>query len=317
MKTIETVQTVQRSKSWKKWFRAEHIPLWLMLLPSIVYLVMFCYAPMVGVILAFKKYHVGKGIFGSPWVGFKNFEFLFASSDAWVITRNTVVYSVITMFLNKALSVVLAIILNEVRPKRLTKVFQTIFMMPHFLSWVIIAMIVGAFLSKEKGLVNQILIAMGKDPVAWYQNIQFWPPFIIFLQMWKGVGYGTVLYLATISGISQDYYEAAMLDGASRFQLARYITIPHLSTVISITIIMGMSSIFRSDIGLFYTVPQNSGALYPVTQTLDTYIYLGLQHGGNIGMNAAAGLYQTVVGFLLVLLTNWIVSKINPENSMF
>lgn len=208
--------------------------------------------------------------------------------------------------------------LSSLRSGRLAKAFQTIYMMPYFLSWAVVAIIAAAFLERSNGYVNHILQMFGQEGlVDWYQKISIWPPLLVFINAWKGVGYQAVMYLAVISGISRDYYEAAMLDGASRLQQAVYITIPHLRFIIAVSLIMAMGGIFRGDFGLFYTVTKDSGTLYPVTNVIDTYIYRGLKNQVNLGMTTAAGLFQSVVGFVFVLLANRIVSKVDPDSAMF
>ncbi len=307
-----------QSRKKRKIFKRQDIPLYIMAAPTVVLLLLFSYFPMVGLILAFKKYNVGKGIFGSSFVGLDNFEYLFASSDALIIVRNTVLYNVVFIFLNTVLAVVLALLLGELHSKKGAKLFQTAFMMPHFLSWAVVAILVSAFLERSNGYVNQVLQMLGQEGLTdWYQKISLWPPLLVFINAWKGVGYKAVMYLAVISGISSEYYEAAVLDGASRFQQARYITIPHLRTIISISLIMDMGHIFRGDFGLFYTVTQDNGMLYPVTNVIDTYIYRGLMTQANVGMSAAAGLFQSVVGCIFVLLANKVVRKIDEESAMF
>lgn len=302
----------------KSFFQLETLPLHLMALPVLVYLLIFCYTPMIGLVMAFQDLNISKGVFSSPFVGLKNFEFLFSSSDAWIITRNTVCYNLVFIVVNMSLAVILSLMLNELRSARYAKTLQTVFMMPYFLSITVVAIIVNAFLSRNYGLVNQVIRSMGgAGKTNWYMKREFWPPFLVFVNAWKGVGYSTVLYLAVISGISDEYYEAAVLDGANRFQQAYYITLPHLRFVISISLIMAMGGIFRGDFGLFYTVTNNSGKLYPVTDVIDTYIYRGLMTMSNVGMSTAAGLYQSLVGFVLVLLCNAVVRKIDPDTSMF
>ena len=298
--------------------KKEDIPLYFMAAPAVVLLILFNYLPMSGLILAFKKYNVGKGIWGSEFNGLENFKFLFASSDAFIITRNTVLYNIVFIFLNMVLAVLMALLLSELHSKRMSKVFQTIYMMPHFLSWAVVAIVLSAFLERSNGYVNYVLQMLGHEGlIDWYQKISIWPPLLVFVNAWKNVGYQAVMYLAVISGISSDYYEAAVLDGASRFQQALYITIPHLRTIIAISLIMAMAGVFRGDFGLFYTVTQDSGVLYPVTNVIDTYIYRGLLNQVNVGMTAAAGLFQSVVGFVFVLLANKIISRIDPDSAMF
>jgi putative aldouronate transport system permease protein len=302
----------------KRFFKREDITLYVMALPGFLFLVLFCYTPMAGLVIAFQDYHNQAGILGSPFVGLKNFQFLFSTSDAFTITRNTVLYNLVFIVVNMFLAVLMALVLSVLRNKRTAKVLQTIYMMPFFLSYAVINIIVYAFLYRDHGIVNMFFRALGSESlVNWYQQITIWPPLLVFVNAWKGVGYGTVLYLAVISGISQEYYEAAMLDGASKFQQAIHITVPHLRFMVGISLIMSIGSIFRGDFGLFYTVPRNSGMLYPVTDVIDTYIYRALINLNNVGMSSAAGLYQSVVGFVLILVANAVVKKIDPENGMF
>lgn len=299
-------------------FKREDAALYVMALPTVIFLIVFCYVPMFGLVMAFQDFNVGKGIFHSPFVGLKNFEFLFTSTDSWVITRNTVCYNVAFLVLNTVLAVVMALLLSELRSRKTAKVLQTVYMLPYFLSWTVVAIVLIAFLDKTNGLVNQTIQYFGgKGRTDWYKKREIWPLLLIGINAWKNVGYSTVLYLAVISGISQDYYEAAVLDGANKFQQALYITVPHLRMVVCISIILAMGSVFRADFGLFYSVTRNSGRLYPVTDVIDTYIYRGLTKVSNVGMSTAAGLYQSVVGLIMVLLTNWVVTKIDPESSMF
>ena len=289
----------------------------LMALPTVIILVIFSYLPMLGLVMAFQDYVPSKGFLGSGFVGFKNFEFLFATKDAWVITRNTVGYNTIFILLNTFLAVALSVMLSQLHSKGLAKTFQTVFIMPHFLSMAVVAIIVYAFLSPTSGYVNHILEALGGRGKNWYITRSVWPGLLIFISAWKHVGYSAVVYLASISGISSEYYEAAMLDGAGKMQQIWYITLPHLRTMITIMLILNIGNIFRGDFGLFYTVTQNNGMLYPVTDVIDTYIYRALTTLNNTGMTTAAGLYQSVVGFILVLAANGIVTKIDPDSALF
>ncbi len=312
----EATHNIRQKK--RRFFRREDLALYVMALPTIIFLVMFAYAPMFGLIMAFQDLNITKGILGSPYVGFKNFEFLFSTTDAYVITRNTVLYNLAFMTVNTLVAVIMALMLSELRNRRMAKGLQTVYMLPHFLSWTVVAIVLTAFLDRSYGVVNQIIIATGgKGMVDWYRQKDIWPPLLVFINAWKGVGYSTVLYLAVISGISEEYYEAAVLDGASKFQQARFITLPHLRFVISISLIMAMGSIFRGDFGLFYSVTKDSGRLYAVTDVIDTYIYRGLTKLSNVGMSTAAGLYQSAVGFIFLLGANWVVTKIDPESAMF
>ena len=312
----EATHNIRQKK--RRFFRREDLALYVMALPTIIFLVMFAYAPMFGLIMAFQDLNITKGILGSPYVGFKNFEFLFSTTDAYVITRNTVLYNLAFMTVNTLVAVIMALMLSELRNRRMAKGLQTVYMLPHFLSWTVVAIVLTAFLDRSYGVVNQFIVATGgKGMVDWYRQKDIWPPLLVFINAWKGVGYSTVLYLAVISGISEEYYEAAVLDGASKFQQARFITLPHLRFVISISLIMAMGSIFRGDFGLFYSVTKDSGRLYAVTDVIDTYIYRGLTKLSNVGMSTAAGLYQSAVGFVFLLGANWVVTKIDPESAMF
>ena len=305
-------------KKKRRFFRREDLALYVMALPTVVFLLMFCYAPMFGLIMAFQDFKVTSGFFGSKFVGLANFKYLFTTTDAWIITRNTVCYNLVFIVVNTFVAVVMALMLSELTSRPLAKTLQTIYMLPYFLSWTVVAIVVSAFLDREYGVVNKIIQATGgKGKTDWYKQKELWPPLLVFIHAWKGVGYNTVLYLAVISGISQDYYEAAVLDGATKFQQARYITLPHLRFVISISLIMAMGGIFRGDFGLFYSVTKDSGRLYPVTDVIDTYIYRGLRTLGNVGMSTAAGFYQSLVGFLVLLGANWVVNKIDPDSAMF
>lgn len=313
-----TAMSTSKAPQKKKKYRAEDWQLYVMAAPTIIFLLIFCYAPMFGLVMAFQELNITKGIFGSPFVGLANFKFLFATTDAWIITRNTVCYNLVFIALNMVLAVTLAMLLSELRSQKTAKVLQTIYMLPYFLSWAVVAIIVTAFLDKQNGLVNNIIRQLGgKGNVDWYKRRDVWPFLLVGINAWKGVGYSTVLYLAVISGISHDYYEAAVLDGATKFQQARYITLPHLRFVIGISLIMALGGIFRGDFGLFYSVTKDSGRLYAVTDVIDTYIYRGLTKLSNVGMSTAAGLYQSVVGLVLVLTVNAIVNKIDPDSAMF
>lgn len=289
----------------------------IMALPTTICLLLFAYAPMFGLVMAFQDYNVSKGFLGSSFVGLKNFEFLFATSDAWVITRNTVLYNVAFIVLGTFCAVLLSIMLSEMYFSRTAKVLQTIFIMPNFLSIAVIAIIVYAFLSPTTGYINSILKSLGQPAVSWYTTPDIWPPLLIFVRLWQGTGYSAVVYLASISGISNEYYEAAMLDGATKLQQIRYITIPNLRFIITIQLIMSIGSMFRGDIGLFYTVTMNNGALYPVTDVIDTYVFRALTKMNNPGMATAAGLYQSVVGLVLILIANKIVTKVDPDSALF
>lgn len=294
------------------------VPIYIMVLPGILYLIINNYIPMFGVIIAFKKLNFSKGIFGSDWCGFKNFEFLFATKDAWTITRNTIGYNVLFFVIGNVLAITLAICLNEILSKRASKVYQTVILLPYLMSWVIIGYLTYAFLSGETGLINKsILQPLGLEAVNFYQDTRYWPFILVLVNTWKAVGYSMIIYYSSIVGISADYYEAARIDGASKWQQIKSITLPLLKPTIITLLILAIGQVFRSDFGLFYQIPRNSGPLYSVTRTLDVYVYQALMLNSDYGMSSAASLYQSVVGFVLIIAANFAVRKYNKESALF
>ena len=297
-----------------RWFYfKKNLPLTMMALPGIILMILFKYLPLSGIVLAFKQYNIRDGIFGSAWNGLKNFEYLFRTKDAWIITRNTLGYNLMFIVLDLVLAVTMAIILNELHQKRAAKVYQTIFMAPYFLSWVVVSFIAYSLLSVDNGFINR---ALGLN-VTWYSQTSAWPVILVVFQIWKTLGYSTVMYLGSIVGISNDYYEAALMDGATKWQQIKYITLPSLKGMMIVLTILAIGKIFYADFGLFYQLPRNSGPLFPVTNVIDTYVYRALKENGNIGMSAAASLYQSLGGVVLVLTSNFIVRKIDPDSALF
>lgn len=309
-KAVGTMSKKQKFKTW--------IPLFLMMLPGAVYIFVNNYIPMFGIIIAFKNVNFQKGIFASDWAGLKNFEFLFRSNDAWVITRNTLLYNLVFIVLNTFLGILFAIFICDIVNKRLKKVYQSAILFPFLMSMVIVGYIVYAFFSMQSGIVNKtILPALGLDPIFWYNEPKYWPAILIFVNAWKGVGYGCLIYISSINGIDPTLFEAAELDGANKLQQIRHVTLPSiLPNIITLTM-LNIGRIFYSDFGLFFQVPRNSGMLYSTTNVIDTYVYRGLMQQNNIGMSSAAGVYQSLVGFALVLISNLIVRKISRENALF
>ena len=294
-----------------------YIPLYIMALPGLLYLFINNYMPLPGLVLAFKKYNAKKGIFGSANVGFKNFKYLFATKDAFVITRNTILYNVVFIIVNTVLAVFVAILLAEMTSK-LKKTYQIIILLPFMISMVIVSYLVFGFLSNDNGFLNNtILKALGKEPVQWYMQKQYWPFILVFVNAWKVIGYNCIIYLSTILGIDRSIYESASIDGAGKWTQIAKITIPLLKPTIIMMTLLAVGRIFYSDFGLFYQVPQNQGALFSVTNTIDTYVYRGLLELGDMSMASAAGLYQSVVGFICILAANIIVRKLDPESALF
>ena len=297
----------------KKW-----TPIYLMMVPGALYLLINNYIPMFGLVIAFKQIDFQKGIFESPWIGFQNFQFLFQTKDAFVITRNTLLYNIAFIILNTVIGIVFAIFICDITWKAGKKVYQSAILFPYLMSWVIVGYIIYAIFSMQYGIANKsILPAFGMDPLMWYNDPKYWPAILIITNTWKGIGYGCLIYISSINGIEASYFEAAELDGANKFQQIWHITLPEiLPSVITLTL-LSIGRIFYSDFGLFYQVPRDSGLLYSTTNTIDTYVYRGLMKLGNVGMASAAGFYQSVVGFILVLLSNWVVRKISPDNALF
>ncbi|MFC3342111.1 ABC transporter permease [Paenibacillus abyssi] len=290
----------------------------LMTLPAVVYFFINNYLPMFGVVIAFKNINFADGIWGSDWIGFKNFEYLFKTNDAFIITRNTLLYNVVFIVLNTVIAIALAIMLNDIKNRFFSRTYQSLILLPYLISMVIVGYLVLALLDVGKGYMNNtILPFMGMQEISWYSETKYWPFILTIVSVWKGVGYLCIIYLAAIIGIDQEYYEAATIDGANKWQQIKSITIPLIMPVITIMTLLAIGRIFYSDFGLFYQVPLNTGVLMPVTQTIDTYVYRALINLGDLGMSSAAGLYQAVVGFVLVLVSNYVVNKINSDNALF
>lgn len=292
-------------------------PFYIMMIPGLVYLLINNYGPMLGMFIAFKKVDYGLGIFKSPWVGFENFKYLFKTDAAFIMTRNTILYNLVFIVLGTVLGIAVGIMLSELRKKAETKFFQTVILLPYLLSWVICAYIGYAFLSKDTGLINNFLNSLGLEAVDWYNDPGKWTVILVLVNIWKGIGYTSIIYMSTIIGIDKSLYEAARVDGSSKWQEIKLITLPCLKSTIIMLTIMNIGRIFYSDFGLFYQIPLNSGTLYPTTQTIDTYVYRALMQQNQIGMSAAAGLYQSIVGFIMVLAANTIVRKLSPDDAMF
>ncbi len=294
------------------------IPFYIMMIPGLTYLFINNYIPLTGLQLAFKKFKYNEGIFNSPWVGMKNFSFLFKTNDAWVLFRNTLGYNLLFLVINTVLAIAVAILLNEVRSAFVRKMSQTVVLIPFLLSYVVISYIVYALLGQSGGMVNNsILKPLGMEPVSWYTKPKYWPLILTLVQAWKAFGYNSIIYYATIIGFDKSLYEAAAVDGAGVWKRIWFITMPMLkATVITLTL-MSIGRMFYSDFGLFYQVPMNSGMLQKATTTIDTYVYRGLMESNDIGRAAAAGVLQSILGFVTVLTANTVVRKIESENALF
>lgn len=310
-----------RSEAFKKLKR--YRALFLMVLPGLAYLIVNNYLPMLGVVIAFKDIDYShKGLFGliyySDWIGLKNFEYLFKTNDAMVITRNTLLYNGGFIILNTTVAIGLAILLNEVRNRLASRFYQSLILLPYLISMVIVGYLVLSMLNVENGFVNKHILPMfGMHPISWYSESKYWPYILTIVNLWKNIGYFCIIYLASIIGIDHEFYEAATIDGASKWQQIRSITVPLIAPTITVMTLLGIGRIFYSDFGLFYQVPLNSGPLQPTTDVIDTYVYRGLMTLGDIGMSSAAGLYQAFVGFILVMVSNYVVARRNRDQALF
>nr|WP_256257528.1 MULTISPECIES: ABC transporter permease subunit [unclassified Paenibacillus] len=294
-----------------------------MTVPGLLLLLAFHYLPIGGILIAFKDYSYSGGDFfsnftNSPWVGFDNFAFFLNTPDAFIITRNTILYNLVFIGLGTLIAVFLAVAFNELRSRRMAKIYQTTILLPYFLSWIAVSYLFFGFLSADKGIINHLVLEpLGIGAVDWYSQSAYWPYILVFANVWKYAGYNCIVYLAAITGIDTEYYEAASLDGASKWQQIRHITIPSISTVITLLVLLGIGRMFFADFGLFYQVPLNSGAIFDVTNVIDTFVYRALINSGDIGMSSAASTFQAFVGFVLVLLSNWVVKRIDNEKAIF
>jgi putative aldouronate transport system permease protein len=301
----------------------KNYPMFFMLLPGLFLLIVLSYLPMAGTLIAFKDFqNLGDNFFSSfilsKWVGFENFKFLLKSPDTFLITRNTVLYNIAFIIIGTIVAIFLAIGINELRNKGLAKFYQSSMLLPNFLSWIVISFLFFGFLSVDKGIINRLIFQpLGINPIEWYSEAQYWPGILIFANIIKYSGYNCIIYLASITGIDEELYEAAILDGATKWQQITKITIPMLSNIIIILTLLAVGRMFNADFGMFFQVPMNSGTIFSTTNVIDTYVYRGLMNNGDIGMSSAAGLYQSVVGFILILIANTVVRKIDKEKALF
>lgn len=315
-------KTNNQTRKLRRWTR-DDIELALLGLPTFVWYILFCYLPMFGLIIAFKKYRIFpeqsfiSNLFKSNWAGFDNFKFFINNNTFSMLLRNTILYNIVFILLGIIVPVSLALMINELYSKRLSKTYQTMMFFPHFLSWVVVSYFVYAFLNPTKGLLNNIIVSLGGERVFWYSEPKYWPFIFVIMNLWKGTGYSMVVYLASITGIDHSLYEAAMLDGASKWQQARYITLPMLKTIIIVMFILSVGRIFYSDFGLFWQVTQGvPNSLHKVASTFDTFIYSALRGSTPIGRTAAASMFQSICCCVTILLANWIVRKIDPDSAI-
>lgn len=309
--------TAGRAVKRKKRADRNVIELWSMTVIPILFIVVFCYLPMFGIIIAFKDYRYAQGIFGSRWCGLDNFRVFLSSKEFLHITWNTVKMNALLIIATNLAAIILAILLYNLKSRNATKVYQTMLITPNFLSWVIAAYMVFAFLSPTNGLLNKIIEAFGGKAVDWYSKPGAWPWILTIADIWHTFGMGSILYYAALMGISPELFEAVDIDGGTRWHKIRHIMLPELVPIICIKLIFAVGGIFGGDFGLFYQVPRNVGALYSTTDIIPTYIFRMMRVQGEMGISSAAGLLQSVVGFILVMATNALVRKIDPERSLF
>lgn len=290
--------------------------LFIMLLPGLLVMLVNNYLPLFGLAFAFRRMDSYNNLFGSAWVGFDNFKYLFGSNTAWVIARNTIGYNVVFIIIGIILPVALAIGINELRNKSAGKIYQSLFFIPYFLSWVVISYLAMGLLSNDYGVINRIITLCGGEKIAWYNEPKYWPVILVIVNTWKWTGYDTIVYLASVVGINKDLFEAAAVDGASRAQQIWFITIPSLVPLAIVLVLIRLGRMFYTDMGLFYSVPRNMGMLQNATNTLDTYVYRAFTQTGDVGLASAAGFYQAILGLVVILAFNALVRKYDKDSAI-
>lgn len=309
---LKYMKTTKRKRSFFETFE-----LTLLALPAILYFLLFHYVPMFGLVIAFKDYRYDLGILGSKWAGFKNFEFFFASEQALRVTRNTVMYGVIFTITGLVAAMIVALLLFQITNKPLMKTYQTAMIIPNFMSWVMGAFIFYIILNPTSGVLSQVSGFLGLPKINFYSDPGYWPVILTIANLWKHIGLSSIMYYAGLMGIDKELYEAAEIDGAGKIRQTISISIPHLVPLMTILTILAIGNLFRGEFGMFYNVPRNMGMLYSTTDIIDTYIYRGLIQIGDIGMTSAVGFFQSITGLILIIFSNGIARKINPENSLF
>ena len=286
-------------------------------LPAVAWFLVFAYAPMLGLVIAFQKYSPAKGIFGSEFVFLDNFRFFFGSQDFVRVTVNTLVLNTLFILATNFVAILMAIALSEIKNKHFKKVSQSVIILPHFISWTVVALLIEAFLKTEGGFVNNILAAFGAEPIKFMQTPELWPAILTILRVWQGAGYSSIVYLAAITGFDQSMYEAARVDGATRLQCITRITLPLLRPTVVLLLLMAVGKIFNGDFGMVYAIVGNNTLLYPTTDIIDTYVYRQLMEQSNMGMSSAVGLWQSIMGFIMVVIMNKVTKKIDSDSALF
>jgi len=291
--------------------------LYLLALPGLVCFLLFNYLPMFGIIVAFKDFNYRDGFFRSPWAGFKNFSFFFTSYDALNVTRNTVVLNSLFITTSLVLQIGFAVLLNEIRAGWFKKLSQSFMFFPYFVSWIVVSVFVYNIFHAQYGSLNHLLRGLGMEPVSWLSRPEYWTWILTVIYDWKWTGFGVVIYLAAIVGINEELFEAAEIDGAGRVTQIGRITLPLIMPTAVVLTLLAIGRIMNSDFGMIYGIIADNSMLYPTTNVIDTYVYRALRQMGDIGMSAAAGLYQSVVGFVLVLGSNLLARRFSNEGALF
>lgn len=308
---------MEKEKTKKKSLFKRQIPLYIMTIPGVIYLIINNYMPMCGLFIAFKNIDYSKGIWGSDWVGLENFKYLFKTDAAFIMTRNTILYNLVFIVLGNLLAVAVAVMLNFLRGNMNKKIYQTLILIPYLISMVVVSYIVFGFLSQENGFINKMIESFGGEPISWYTQAKYWPFILTIVNLWKGFGYSSIMYYATVISIDSSLYEAARVDGAGVWRQVWHVTLPGLRGTIITLVLLAIGRMFYSDFGLFYQVPMRSGLISSATDTIDVFVYKALTQLNDVGRASAAGFLQSVMGFILVLTANLVVRKIDSENALF
>ena len=305
-----------KGQFWKQVYNSRI--LLLMCLPAIIFFIVFNYCPLPGIRIAFTNYNFRDGIFGSPFVGLDNFEFLISSGELWMLTRNTILYNLVFIVVGNIFQIVIALMLNEIRCKMFKKVSQTLMFLPYFISAVLIGAIAFNILNFDTGALNALLRETGGDPIQIYSKAGLWPFIIIFCNMWQQTGYGSVVYFAAICGIDASMVEAAEVDGATSWQRIRYIILPSLKGTFIILLLFALGGIMKGNFGLFWNLTGGANSqLFPTTDIIETFVYRTMTTQNNFATSSAVGLYQSIFGFILVMFSNWVVKRIDPDYTLF
>jgi len=291
--------------------------LYMMALPVVLLTFLFKYVPMVGVLIAFEDFNPLKGIFGSAFVGLKNFSYFFRGSKSIQITFNTLFLNAMFIVTGTAASVALAIMLTEIGKKLFTRVSQSVMIFPNFISWVVVAMFAQTFIGSDGGYINKVIELFGGQPINFYSSPNVWPAIFVIIRIWKGAGFGAIIYMAAIVGIDGEIYEAAKIDGASRRQIITRIILPLLKDTVILLTILSIGSIFYGDFGMIYTFVGDNSVLFRTTDVIDTYVFRSLRTANSMGMSAAVGLYQSFIGFILVVFANRLAKRFSPRSAIF